>query len=318
MKRQPGLGWRRSGSVAIAMLGLSLAPYGSPALGAPYYQLTDLGDVPAPIIPPAFATGQVVYNAEIETPRINDQHQITNDRLVPNYTDSTALHAIQAPYTAGSSGLFPTMNGGPYQVGYVASTSPTSPWQAMLWNNQTQTGQALGPVPGPSAWTGLGLSGSPNSGWYSLGLGVNDQGIAVGSVGNGSQSRAAMTWGMSGDPLASVRSQLGSYSQAFAINNQNEIVGTFGSFTDPHAFLFANGTLIDLNTVIPPHPGLTLLAATGINDLGEIVGVAADANGKAHEFLLTSEPMLVPEPTTLSVFGLLALGLFARRLRRQG
>ncbi len=297
-----------------------LALIGSTANAGPMYQLTDLGPVPGAPDQPGQPLGQVVYSAEIQTPRINDYQQVTNDRLAFNFNNTAALNAIQAPYTPGSSGLFPALGGSGYQVGYVASTSPTSPWQAMLWNNQTQTGQALGPVPGASAWPELSIPGSPDHGWYSLGSGVNDQGHAVGSVGNGFQTRAAMTWGLTtdgSDPLAPVRSQLGSYSEAFGINNQNEIVGTYGSFTNPRAFLFANGTLVDLNGAVSSSTGLTLLAATGINDLGQIIGVAADSSGQAHEFLLTSQPITVPEPSTLTCFGTLGLALFAMSQRRR-
>jgi probable HAF family extracellular repeat protein len=61
---------------------------------------------------------------------------------------------------------------------------------------------------------------------------------------------------------------------ATGINEADEIVGYSalgaGYF---HAFLYANGTMIDLNLHIPDHPGWDLNYATAINDLGQIAGI---------------------------------------------
>lgn len=68
-----------------------------------------------------------------------------------------------------------------------------------------------------------------------------------------------------------------------------------------HAFIRENGSLIDLNTLIPADSGWTLYDADGINAHGQIVGNGT-INGVSHAFLLIP----VPEPAT---FGLLAMSL---------
>lgn len=59
-----------------------------------------------------------------------------------------------------------------------------------------------------------------------------------------------------------------------SINDHGVIVG--GST------IWRNGTLQDLNNLVPPGSGFTLTDATGINDKGQIV-----VNGSGHAFLLT-------------------------------
>jgi probable HAF family extracellular repeat protein len=76
-----------------------------------------------------------------------------------------------------------------------------------------------------------------------------------------------------------------------AINNQGEVVGpsfsapgpTSGS---PRAFLWQNGVMSDLNTLVPADSPLYLLLADGINDAGEIAGFGVNtATGDIHAFL---------------------------------
>ncbi len=52
------------------------------------------------------------------------------------------------------------------------------------------------------------------------------------------------------------------------------------------AFLWENGSIVDLNTLIPPGSPLYLVYADHINDQGEIAGNGMDVNGNNHAFLL--------------------------------
>ena len=62
-------------------------------------------------------------------------------------------------------------------------------------------------------------------------------------------------------------------STAWSINNTGHIVGSMAiSPTRSHAFRYCEGTLTDLNTLIPAGAG-ELLDAFDINDQGEIVGI---------------------------------------------
>jgi probable HAF family extracellular repeat protein len=82
-------------------------------------------------------------------------------------------------------------------------------------------------------------------------------------------------------------------SFASAINSKHQIVG-FGSdcqtnFPSPsyRALLSEDGEpMLDLNTLIPPNPGLQLGWAAYINDHGEIAAVGTFSNGDIHAFVL--------------------------------
>ncbi len=69
--------------------------------------------------------------------------------------------------------------------------------------------------------------------------------------------------------------------------------------------------MVDLNTMIDPLSGWTLLSANGINDSGQITGWGV-LNGQQRGFLLTP----VPEPSGI-VLGLLGCGGLACIARRQ-
>jgi probable HAF family extracellular repeat protein len=86
-------------------------------------------------------------------------------------------------------------------------------------------------------------------------------------------------------------------TQAIGINSQGQIVGLTGNNVLTHAFIISNGTITDLNALIPQDSTLVLNSAVSINDLGEIAGYATDSTGKIHEYLLT--PSAVPEPNIL-------------------
>src|SRR5581483_3991403 len=67
-------------------------------------------------------------------------------------------------------------------------------------------------------------------------------------------------------------------AQANAINSSGVIVGEDGIDPDllpeGNGFIYHNGTATELNNLIAPHPGVRLASATGINDNGDIVGIA--------------------------------------------
>ena len=71
-----------------------------------------------------------------------------------------------------------------------------------------------------------------------------------------------------------------------AINNQGWIVGTIRHHGN-RAFLYRDGKLIDLSTLLPPDSGWSLQEAIGLNDAGQIVGYGLNASGQPACFLLT-------------------------------
>jgi probable HAF family extracellular repeat protein len=63
-----------------------------------------------------------------------------------------------------------------------------------------------------------------------------------------------------------------SSATAYAINSSGEVVGYSRGVSPQRAFLYRNGTMTDLNTLLPPNSGWQLQAATAINDSEQIVG----------------------------------------------
>ena len=80
-----------------------------------------------------------------------------------------------------------------------------------------------------------------------------------------------------------------------------------------------DGQATDLNTLLPSGSGWTLLAATGINDLGQIVGYGT-YDGNNQGFLLTPSALgdppnvtYVPEPTSMICLATIFAIAVARR-----
>jgi probable HAF family extracellular repeat protein len=121
---------------------------------------------------------------------------------------------------------------------------------------------------------------------------INDLGEAVG-FGNlpGNNTFHATLWKNvnSITDLGAIGSDQCSF--AGAINASGQIVGSSlsncnGDTGIVRAILYDDGSLFDLDALIPADSTLSLQYAHAINDRGEITGTAVDANGNAHAFLL--------------------------------
>jgi probable HAF family extracellular repeat protein len=67
------------------------------------------------------------------------------------------------------------------------------------------------------------------------------------------------------------------YSSGTSINNLGQIVGYSCDLNfNCRAFLWQNGSMVDLNTLVPSSSSLVLNYAATINDLGVIAGYAFD------------------------------------------
>jgi probable HAF family extracellular repeat protein len=83
----------------------------------------------------------------------------------------------------------------------------------------------------------------------------------------------------------------GTWVYANSINNAGQIVGssTLSGDSAADAYIYQDGTMTDLNTLIPGGSGWVLQNATGINDLGQIVG-SGIYNGSEAAFRLDPPP----------------------------
>jgi len=142
---------------------------------------------------------------------------------------------------------------------------------------------------------------------YGLARAINSFGTVVGSSGS-LESHHAFSY--SGGVMTSIGTLGGAYSLANAVNSSGVIVGNadYNNNGDHHAFRYSDGVMTDLTPYLVPI-GLTGLSeALDINDRSDIVGVAYDAQGMQHAFLL-----VVPEPTSAALWLLGATTLLLRR-----
>jgi probable HAF family extracellular repeat protein len=105
------------------------------------------------------------------------------------------------------------------------------------------------------------------------------------------------------------------FGEIYGINEKGEMVGVmWNAEGTERAFLYdqLNGVR-DLNSLLDPSFGWDLQYASGINELGQIVGFGS-LNGATRGYVLN----VVPEPVSMALFGIGGLALAAgRRLRRK-
>jgi probable HAF family extracellular repeat protein len=146
---------------------------------------------------------------------------------------------------------------------------------AVLWENDT-------------AVELKGLNGHTGNAAYA----INNHGQAVGYVTSADGSTIVPSiWHDSGLTTLPI---LPGDGAAFAtgINNRGQVVGsTFNSAGWSHGFIGQDGEVTDLNTLIPENSNLFIIAASNINERGQISGMATVLTGpnagKIHAILLT-------------------------------
>ncbi|MGO9401988.1 MAG: hypothetical protein ACLPVW_00805 [Terriglobales bacterium] len=81
-------------------------------------------------------------------------------------------------------------------------------------------------------------------------------------------------------------------SDGDGINDLGQVVGgSWDAEGNDRAYLWQNGVMTDLNTLISPDSPLYLIEATGtINDQGQIAGIGLTSAGDVHAFLATPTP----------------------------
>ncbi|HKV80245.1 MAG TPA: hypothetical protein VJP02_19005 [Candidatus Sulfotelmatobacter sp.] len=123
---------------------------------------------------------------------------------------------------------------------------------------------------------------------------INSLGQIVGQVRKADDSaRIAALWQPDGT-LTVLSNQLGDHrSFATGINNRGQVVGS--TIDDgnnwSHGFIWQNGVLTDLNTLISGDSNLSIISASNINERGQISGMATVLSGPhagdIHAYLLT-------------------------------
>jgi len=250
------------------------------------------------------------------------------------------------------------------QPGGVAIGSGTSPYAGPLPAGASPGSGALGGEDGSNqvGWAAFHVGGSNwNFAFANLGGQVDNLGTLPGTKGseaygvNQAGQVVGSAYGVGGDLLAvqpflftvgagmtPIATPGGGSGMALDINNAGLVVGAYGTApggSGGRAFISDNGgPAADLNHMIDPSLGWTILRAGEIDNAGNIAAIGMDSFGMLHALILapasslTQQQVLaaidqqgaadagssqpVPEPTTLAFFTLAAAGLSARRLIR--
>jgi len=144
----------------------------------------------------------------------------------------------------------------------------------------------------PTDLGNLGGTGNPAIlGRGNIGLGINNHGQVVGTSSlTGNKANHAFLWtkqtGM--QDLGVLQGDVN--SAATSINDIAQVVGqSYGAggpmMGNPRAFLWENGVMTDLNTLVSANSPLYLLIGFSINSRGEIAGFGVTNGGEIHAFL---------------------------------
>jgi probable HAF family extracellular repeat protein len=155
-------------------------------------------------------------------------------------------------------------------------------------------------------------------GIFSNAWAMNNQGHVVGSAGatpSGGNFYPFRAFVYDGNGLhdLGVMAKDGN-SSAYGINELGQVVGFTDTDTGSATYLYTDGAMVLLDTLIDPASGWTITDANGINDLGQIAGRAC--KGELCYAVRLDLAAAVPEPGQASMLGiglLLVLGRIACR-----
>jgi len=229
---------------------------------------------------------------------ISDENEVVgfaeNSTPDPNCPAPQVLQFEPVTWEKGVIHQLPTVGGDPegvaYQIndkGQVVGGSGTCaafnenflynlvPVHALLWEN----GQAID----------LGnLGGQTGAAGGNIAYDINNQGQVVGvSDLPGDTTFNAFLWTKSAgmQDLGTLSGDIASVS--ISINDGGSVVGlSLDADFNPRAFLWQNGVMTDLNTLVSNSP-LYLLSGCSINSRGEITGLGMTSTGDIHTYLAT-------------------------------
>ena len=239
------------------------------------------------------------------------------------YWDANGIHILYT--TSGYNSLANGINDSNDIVGVIGTASGQD--HAVIWDNNdphdlgtlggaksgaediNNDGLIVGSadtLSGESHAT-MWINGTPNDlgtlgGSTSDARAINNSGLAVGIADTSEYDSRnnsifhACLWDVNG--IHDLGTLGGTNYFAYDINDNEQIVGGSMIPSDnlySRAFIWQNGVMKDLDTLIPQDSGWTLWTARGINNNGLIIGNGIH-NGVSSSFLLTP----VPEPSSLS------------------
>ncbi len=198
---------------------------------------------------------------------------VKNNRIaLPALWERGKVEALPLATSTDKDGFANGINNRGQAVGYSGNCNEA---HAVVWKDKT-------------------VSPLKDYGVYSSAYAINNSGQIVGQIGSAEGYFAAF-WPQGADGEVKSLKLLPGDSAAFAtgINNRGQVVGsTFDSNGDwSRGFIWQDDVITDLNTVIPDDSNLLIIAASNINEFGQISGMATVQNGphkgEVHAFLLT-------------------------------
>lgn len=231
---------------------------------------------------------------------INDAGQVTgsastgNDETHAMLADSSGMRdlgTLGGNYSYGSG-----INNAGHVVGASSLGSDASQVHAFLYRD--------------GVMTDLGDLG----GVRSFAQGINDRGQIIGAIVDASELARPFVYT---DGVVNMLGDFGGwYTGVWDINEFGQVVGysTFNNdIASRHGFLYTDGKMLDINSLIDPALGWTVVTALGINDAQQILGYACRTDTLCRTVRLDpiSAPP-IPEPGSAAMWlaGLAAGGLW--------
>jgi probable HAF family extracellular repeat protein len=164
-----------------------------------------------------------------------------------------------------------------------------------------------------SALTDLGTP----DGFGSFAFAINIGGDIVGTIWNWFNTGPSHAFLYAGGTLVDLGTFGGADAHFSSINDSGLVVGTVGNASGGYALLYSSGLAQDLNTLVSGANGYTITSAYSINNAGQILGHACNANEVCRDVLLDPLAVPVPEPGTVALL-LAGFGGLAWSRRRRG